>query len=61
MSNLQHIDPRCHKCNGQCWKPGDQKATQAAAKKMFGSQIPNHCVNSSGGVVKCPAALGQLN
>ena len=60
MSNLSCIDGRCKECGGECWHPGDQKATQEAAKKKFGGQIPNHCVNSSKNAVKCPAALGLL-
>ena len=59
MRSLTYIDPRCHKCNGKCWKPGDQKATQPAAMKKFGT-IPNHCVNGSKNKIMCPAALGLL-
>ena len=43
----------CKQCNGSCWVPGNNKETQAAAKKMFGI-TPNLCVNESKGHIKCP-------
>lgn len=59
VKSLASISPMCLVCKGKCWNPDSQKATQEAAMKMFGV-IPNHCVNSEGNIVMCPAQKGLI-
>lgn len=56
LRSTLNLSPFCQKCKGVCWHPGDQKATQEAALKMFGV-IPNKCVKGEMSFdVQCPYA-----
>ena len=59
--SLQTINSTCYKCNGKCWNPTDNAATQKAVAEKFGFPIPNDCVTNNGGKeIRCPKALGLI-
>lgn len=51
-------DARCNQCQGQCWNPKDNSATQKAARKMFGI-TPNNCLPDFNGKTRCPYSKVQ--
>ena len=53
FNHLDSISNFCKECKGSCWKGTDNAATQKAALEKFGI-IPNLCVNSKDGIIRCP-------
>lgn len=48
----------CEVCQGKCYNPHDNAATQAAVRKMFDGRLCHRCINDENGKPNCPAVRG---